>query len=611
MDSEDRDFVRLLVGDTPAMTPSQWVEGNVYLPRKIYPTSMPGAFTFERQPWLREVVDSVAERGKLETVIWKCSQCGVTESVLQNVLRWQLCNRPLPIMWLAGQEEFLEGFWADRILPGIARCLSPAAVAALGGWKCVGVGFTAGNGASLAGVWATNKSGLKGKSYGLVLCDEVSTYQSFAMEKVRPRVANFPDGKIYAVSALDCRGRLRATKDDPLFLEWESTDRREWVMPDPVTGREFTFNFGWKSDGEEDGHKAGVRWSPEARKDNGDWDMQMVADTAHFETEDGTVISEAERFRVVSKGRWKATADGRPGARGYRIPAMLCANHSFAELAVGFLRAKRAGAEQLRTFVCELLAEEWVENRIVIGESVIDSRRAEYRSGQRLTEATGTKAPYAGKQSRVLCSGDVQKFSLYWLAREWVLDKSGRADSGLVAWEEVQEWERFEELTRQVKAFASMVDLRYKWRRSEVLEYASAYPYIIPCVGSDSRMKNILRLSTVDAMEGKEGGGRRRNGIGVITFDSWVFSYHLFGLMQGRSYLPKWYVPMDTDREYVRQLMAEEFRDGKVVERHAGAANHLLDCEKLQVVGAIFMRFLSPFKASFTLPDNLAVPREA
>ena len=583
----------------PPLSPVDWCEANVFFPRKAYPTSIPGVFSFDSRPWAREMVDAAAEFGRMEVICWKCSQCGVTETVLQNVLRWQLCNRPVPIMWLAGQQEFLETFWAERILPGLSRCLSAAALASIGGLAGSACEYAAGNGGSLAGVWASNRSGLKGRGFGLVLCDEVSTYSQFAMEKVRPRVSTYPDGKIYAVSALDCRGRLRATADDPLFVEWKATDRREWTMKDPATGRDFVFRFGWKKDEEE--HNAGIRWSPEAKREDGEWDMYKVRETAHFETEDGTRIEEADRFRIVSGGRWVPTADGRPGARGYRIPAMICANHSFGDLAVDFLRAKRAGPEQLRTFVCEYLAEEWVEDQIVIGENVVDGRRADYQVGERLSAAVGTSAPYVGRERRVVVSGDVQKLTLYWLAREWILSKSGNADSGLVDWEEVVEWARFEELSRRVGAFASIVDLRYKLRRQEVIDAAFSYPHIIPAQGSDSRMKSILTVNMVDALEGKKGGGRRRNQIGIITFDSWVFSYHLFELLQGRKNRPKWYIPKNTDREYVKHLMAEEFRDGKVVERHPGAPNHLLDCEKMQVVAAIFYRWLTPFRASFAL----------
>lgn len=580
--------------------PHEWLEKYVTLPHG-YPTSDAGRFSFFRFPYWRECVDWVARRERKEIIIWKCSQSGGTECVLQGALRWSVANRPAPVLWVGAQMEQIELFWQNRILPGLTDAgLRMAEMC--GAWSSAGMRARAANGATVQATWSSSRAGVKSNSVSLVLADEVSTYDAFTVEKLRPRIENFPTGKIFAISALDHR-KGGGTKSDPLWKEWAQTDRREWMMRDPETGEDFSFSMGWRADKGE--QKSGVKWAREARRENGSWDLDLVARSAHFVCPSGAIIEEKDRAAMVAAGHWSPTATGRPGAVGYRVPAFLLYHKSFGEIAVEFLRAKKTGKDSLRTFIMEVLAEEWVDEKITIGDTLIDQRRADYGQGEKMSESRTFGPSYVGMKKRVFVSGDVQKLSLYVLGREWVSTKAGRADSGLVDWAEVADWGTFEERTRAMGAAASFVDLRYKWRRGEVIEYAVNYPRIVPCMGSDSRMKNLLRVGVLDAREGRAGGGRHRNGLGYLVFDSWAISWHLFQLMLGREGYGAWRLPRDVSREYVRQATAEEWVEGRAVERHPGSDNHLLDCEKMQVVAALYSGILSPFRSSFTLPGDL------
>lgn len=557
---------------------------------------MPGPYDPTRFPFWREVLDWTASLEKMEIVVWKCSQAGGTESVLQNAARWLAVNRPEPMLWVGAQQELLENFWQERILPGMVDCGSGIA-AALSGWQVTAQAFKAPNGASLFGIWSASRGGVKSKSYGAVFADEVSTYESFTMEKLRPRVTNYPSSKIFIMSAIDKR-KTGSTMHDPLFIEWQSTDRREWMVDDPAApGTRFQFSMGWRADKGE--AKWGIKWAREARRDDGTWDLQRVADTAHFVTPGGAIVTEADRIKMIDCGKWVPTAEGRPNAVGYRVPCFILKQKSFGETAINFLRSKRAGKESLRTFILEELAEEWHEERLTIGDTIVDGCRADYQSGEKMGESRTFAPAYVGKKGMVLASGDVQKQSLYWLAREWMPDGS----SGMVAWQEVVEWQAFEDLTRKNNANRVYVDAGYKFRRGEVFEYAVKYPRIVPCFGRDSRMHQILQVGKVNAYEGTRRQDRGAM-VGTITWDTWAIKWHLFQLILGRGGYPAWRIPKDTSREYIDQLTAEEFIEGKIVERRPGAANHLLDCEAMQIVGALWEKRLSPFGSNFALPDS-------
>jgi hypothetical protein len=585
-------------------SPTDWCARVVSFPPRRYPTSMPGPYDPERHPFWREVLDWVAAPEKMEIVVWKCSQAGGTESVLQNAARWAAVNQPQPMLWVSAQQELLENFWTERILPGLTECGTEIA-AALMGWSNVAQAFHAPNGASLYGIWSSSRGGVKSKSYGLVFADEVSTYESFTMEKLRPRVTNFPASKIFIMSAID-KKRVGSTVSDPLFIEWAGTDRREYMFPDPgAAGKLFQYRMGWRADKGE--AESGVKWAREARREDGSWDLARVAETAHFQTPSGAIITEADRVKMLDSGKWVATAEGRPGAVGYRVPCFILRQKSFGETAISFLRAKSAGKDSLRTFILEELAEEWHEERLTIGDTIVDSCTADYQTGELMSKSRTFEPFYIGQTPLVMVTGDVQKQSLYFLAREWMEDGS----SGLAYWEEILEWGMFDELSQKYNASRSFIDAGYRLRRGEVFEYAINYPRIVPCIGKDARMQQVMKVSMINPYEGtaKQGRGSK---LGVIAWDTWAIKWHLFQLIMGRGNYPAWRIPKDIHRAYVLQLTAEEFVDGKIVERRAGADNHLLDCEAMQIVGALWEKRLSPFGSNFKLPDDKEVnnPRQ-
>lgn len=604
MRKETAEFLRRMLAPTSDLTPTEWCAKYVVFPPRIYPTSMPGPYDPNRFPFWQEVLDWVAAPQKMEIVVWKCSQAGGTENVLQNAARWVAVNRQQPMLWVSAQQELLENFWVERILPGLVECGREIAEA-LVGWQNTAQSFRAPNGASIFGIWNSSRGGVKSKSYGFVFADEVSTYDAFTMEKLRPRVTNFPNSKIFIMSAIDKR-RVGSTRDDPLFVEWASTDRREWMFSDPAApGTMFQFRMGWRADKGE--QTSGVKWAREARREDGTWDLQMVADTAHFITPGGAIITEADRLDLLSKGKWVATAEGRPGAVGYRVPCFLLRQKSFGETAVNFLRAKRAGKDSLRTFILEELAEEWHEERLTIGDTIVDACQADYQHGELMSKSRTFEPFYVGQTPMVLVTGDVQKQSLYFLAREWMQDGS----SGLAYWEEILEWSMFDELSQKYNAARTFIDAGYRLRRGEVFEYAINYPRIVPCIGRDARMHNILKVSTINPHEGTKRQGRGAR-LAVIAWDTWAIKWHLFQLIIGRAGFPTWRIPKDIHRAYVLQLTAEEFVDGKIVERRSGADNHLLDCEAMQIVGALWEKRISPFGSNFKLPDGKEInnPRQ-
>jgi len=583
----------------PDLSPWDWCAQNVVFPPKLYPSNDHGPFNPNRLLFWREPMELACTGKMREIIILKPSQSCCTETVGQMAVRWYSVNKPRPILWVGAQQEQLENFLLERLFPGVLHCGETLAEA-LEGYTQIGRSIVAPNGARLFGTWAKSLGGTKGKSYGLVVADEVDTYSSFAMEKLRPRITNWPDGVIVAISAMDAKKKTSSDKS-PIFLEWKDTDRREYMFPDPACPTDFfRFEMGWRADNGES--PWGLKWSREARGADGRWNESRVAETVHFVTPGGAKIFEPDRIKLLNAGgTWIPTATGRQNAAGFRGTSFMLLQKSMADIALDFLRAKRGGKDMLRTFILEQLAEEWYEQKITIGDTIVDARKADYAIGERMSTSRTFEKFYVGQKGTTILTGDVQKIDIYGLVREWMPDGS----SGLVEWFSTPEWEAIEAFAQKHKVAMKFIDANYPVRRREVIEYASNYPWVVPCFGHDNRMEKMIKVNQIPAHEGTS-RMRRDRLIGVLIWDTWAIKYHLFNLMLGKFGQIPWRIPKNVQRDYAFQMASEEFIDGKFEEKHK--ANHLLDCEAEQVLGALWLGLLSPFNSAFAMPnkDDLA-----
>lgn len=581
------DYAAKRHADVDNLSPWQWCIRNVVFPEIGYPSSSHGSFDPGRLPFWEEPLNELAKPGYKEIYILKCSQSCASETVGQNAVRWKCATNPEPILWVGAQQDTTEDFWNERLIPGLKVCGRNLANAIRGGHE-IGLSFRAPNGASLRATWSKSRGGLKSKSYWLVVADEMDTYEANILEKLRPRLTNYPDGKLLVMSAMDAKKNIPSS-ESPILSEYKQTDCRERMFVDPGDpSKLFSFSMGLRSEKGETVH--GVKWDPGARRKDGTWDLKRVAETAHFVTPSGTIITEEDRLKLLDGGQWVPTKEGRPNAIGFRVPCFLLRQKSFGTTAMNFLRAKHAGEEQLRTFIMEELAEEWHHRRIELGDSDVDARRGDY-SGL-LSKSQAFSGFYIGHVPTVLLSADVQQKTIYVLLREWI-----KQDSGLIDWQEV-EWNyaAVDALARKHNAWRSFVDARYE--STTVLEWASKYPGVIPMYGSDTRMKTLFAQKDLNPLEGRPGASKAKK-VGTITWDTWAIKYHLFNLIMQTKGVPKWFVPQSATREYVQQLTSERFRNGKIEEVRKGAPNHLLDCEAEQVAGAILCNLLQPFGSQF------------
>lgn len=79
------DQVAGLTTELEVIKPSEWAERKRYLPQSL--TAFPGRFSFDRTPYLREIVDCMSVDSPVrEVALMKSAQIGATTGILENVI---------------------------------------------------------------------------------------------------------------------------------------------------------------------------------------------------------------------------------------------------------------------------------------------------------------------------------------------------------------------------------------------------------------------------------------------------------------------------------------------------------------------------------------------
>jgi hypothetical protein len=334
----------------------------------------------------------------------------------------------------------------------------------------------------------------------------------------------------------------------------------------------------------------GLKWDQSAKSDDGEWDLNRVRNSAHYICPDGSRIDNRDRIATIERGKWMPTKKASiEYKRGYCFNQFILPfiAGDFGEIAVRFLESKKKGAESLRAFVYEVLAERWVEMITTSDNDKVLQRCGGYAKGTDFTAQPDNAKVYIAKEKSKLLTIDVQKHCLYWLLREWVLG----GDSGLHSWGMAQTVEEIGELADKHCKENPLIDANYEGRRLEVLSACYSLQ-MVPIFGSGHSMLPIVR-SLIDPFEGVSGQGQ--NKIMRLTISPDVFKHLLFDMTQGAS-PNRWHIYEDIEREYLKQIQSEELKDGRWCERRGYPNNHLWDCEVYQIVAAtIYGYYKNPY----------------
>ena len=550
----------------------EWARENVdFSLEPRYETPLHGAYNPDFLPMWKEIQANFTDITIREQGILKNSRAGCSENCLLNPLRYAVAVAPKSMQYITGDELSARRFMDKRIKLGM-NCSPPTKRKyrrATSDTK-YDIAF---EDMDLVVSWPKNKMAFKQTGYEWILCDEFSTWPSFSADMMRKRTDTYRYSHICGISSPDPQQK-KGSAEDPIFIEFKKTDQRYWHMQDPKTGNWFRFEKGGQDT------EYGLKWPASCRNENDEWDLDRVEAEAYYVTPDGTRIDEADRWGLVEKGKWIATNKDAPeDRRGYHMNSfyMPFKSGGFGHIARAFLEAKRAGAAALKVFVYEYLADEWEEGKVETRDEELKEREGQYLKGNAFTEAEPYVKVYEKKPKVRYMTIDVQKHHQWWVVREWV----DGGDSGLVDFGSAPTWSDIEGIADKYGVAKVYVDNHYAERSMEVYEYCFECT-AIPTMGMDSKYLPFVKKQ-VDPFEGKRGGGESK--ILEYHFNTDVFKTNLMQLMRGET-KQAWYVYRHPERDYVRQVTAEQKMDGEWKLREGHQHNHLFDCEVLQLLAA-------------------------
>lgn len=326
------------------MLPSEWADQYRMLSREA--NSKGGKF--QSLPWQREPIDALINPEVQGVVMqWASQVTGKTETV-NNATGYFIQHRPRPILNIQYSLEMAHTWSKDRLAPmlrdtPILRGLVRDSKSRLDGEASTMLHKTF-PGGRITIVGSNAAAGLASRPIGFVQGDEIDRWEPSAGKEGDPwslamvRTESFPDAVWMMTSTPTIKGVSRIEK------EMEHSDKRMWFVPCAQCGHWFVIQ--WKD----------VRW-PEGEPEN----AVIECPGCHVN------LSDEERIEMVSKGEWRATAPF-TGIRGYLlngIVALFKVKRGFKnrlhQAAVGFLKAKKGGAQTLKVWTNTFLAETWEE----------------------------------------------------------------------------------------------------------------------------------------------------------------------------------------------------------------------------------------------------------
>lgn len=564
------------------LTPSEWAAQYRILPAGV--TSEPGRWRNDRTPYLVGIMDALAEPGVEEVVFLKPVQVGFSEAI-RNVLGYWIDNDAGPCLLVMPDEKSAKEAIDERIkpllesTPELRRHLTDRA------WDVKLTQIRLDSMPLWVG-WAGSPQTLATRPCRYVLFDEVDKYPPFSGRESDPISLGTERTATYGYRRRIFKGSTPTTRSGAIWAAWEQCgDRRHYQVPCPHCGK--YQRLVW----------AQVKWPNLAIEDK-----VKLADAietnrmAWYECEHCKGrIDERHRSAMNIKGRWVSEGQtvgdegtlvgGRPRSKriGFHLNCLYSPWRTLSAAAAEFLRAKGDPAKMMN-FRNSWLAEPFEDQLTATKPSAIRDKIV--RSGPALV--------VPGWASAVFATADTQKDHFWFTVRAWGFDNR----SALVHYGIARTFDELHRMTLQavfkneaglaVSPTALLIDSGggkgQDWgssRTDEVYEFAAKDPSrVYPTKGASHMMRRPWTMTKIGTA-----------GVMLYLLDTDIYKTRLAGLIADPE-PQRWLPHKEVTDDYCMQLASEhrilDRKTGKPmwVTLTSGAANHLWDCEVLQVAAA-------------------------
>lgn len=499
-----------------------------------------------RAEYQRGIMDAVSDPAVETVVVMKSAQVGWTE-IVNNVVGFHVHQDPAPILVVQPTVEMAEAWSKDRLAPMLRD--SPALRGLVASPKARDSGNTLlhktfpGGHLTIAG--ANSAAGLASRPIRLVLFDEVDRYPPSAGSEGDPitlgtkRTTTFWNRKVLMGSTPTIAGVSR------IEAAYEASDRRRLWVPCPHCGHEQVLR--WEC----------VRWTDDD------------PDTAAYHCgECGAGWSDAERWRAVRRGEWRAEAEFR-GVAGFHVNELCSTWVRLRDTVAAFLAAQ-GRPEMMKAWRNTALGETWQERGDAPDWERLAERREPFPMGEVPAGAVVLTAGVDVQDDRLECDvwGWAPGFTS-WLVDHIVLPGSPRDAAVWDRFAEVmaRNWPRGEHETLRIES--ACVDTGGR-------DTAAVYGHLrrlhdsriraVKGVDGWNRAQPVQGPTSVDA---RIGGKRLRRGLRLWTVSVSTWKADLYRRLwltrgDGAGYPAGWvHLPQGVDGEWVKQLVSEQLRTVK------------------------------------------------
>ena len=578
MQDEFKTFLKAQYHAPPRQSIAEWAADNIdFSLAPNYDTPIHAPFDPEFACYMIPVLEWLKDYTTREIWIRKCSRAAATEYVLAW-MRWVIANAPAPTYYLTADQMTTERFMESRIKRGMRTCKTVnkkyrAARVTEHDIRFPDMDFRVS--------WPSARGAFKQDGWMNIIADEFPTWKGFAPDQLRKRAGTYAFHKIVGLGSPDPVGKH--PDGDPVILEYDSTDKCKWMMPDPKTGTLFAWEFG----GAKDAH--GLKW-PDSAKDaeTGVWDLEAVRNGSFYITPDGTRIEESERAELNKQGQWVQTNPDAPKhihgiwIVGPMVPFM---DGDLGVLAYRFLEAKRKGRPALKSYFYENWADVGdMPNSSEVGDQSLKARELNYGRGGQFWNAKDKEGNDAivineNMPKGLILTVDVQKYHLWWVARWWYCEGE-KVMTGLEDWGNLATFADLGILIDRITPHAVGIDIGYAERYGEVADFC-ADTGSIALKGEDNMKTDLYLRDKMNPTEGRKAQGRAEN-FNMLTWNTDVMRSKLLAAIRGETPW-SWHIPQMPGREYVRQVMSTHKVDGVWGTKKGYPQDHMFDCEAMQL----------------------------
>lgn len=562
--------------------PWKWCEENV---KNIPYSPIPGHFKSANSPWVREVMEAMADPDIRIVSIVAPVQSSKTISA-ELCLCYIIANFPGPCLWLSQTNADAKDQAEARLHKLFSECDAVKKLFPADRHKKKTQTVFFSNGMTLWVLGAHAKSNLQSRSIRWLIGDETWQWPSGHMQQAEARVTAF--GWLGKCIFLSQGG----TENDDTHRKFETTDMREWEFKCPKCGKYQPYKW------------SNIEWDKNYRDGEGRMDFAKVRSSVRLVCEfckHEIADSDANRKLLNSSAKFVPQNPNAPATKaGFHWNSL--ASMSWGELAEMYLRAKescrRGDMEDLKNFYQKRLALPWGD---LEEDFTLDISPSGYRMGDDWESegAVGAKGavlpPPHENKNRVrlrFLTVDVQMDHFYAVVRSWACDASSR----LVYCAKLQTWEDVEILQNRFGVFPQLVFVDAGYSTFEVYRNCAKHNW------------------TALMGDGRRDFPHRVNGKITQRFYSTArhplvsdrkCRMHYWSNLGIKDTLARlrsnqnpdegstWEVPSDVPEQYLKMLDSEQrVKKGNSWEwRQIGKRpNHYWDCEAMQVCAAYMMK---------------------